>query len=144
MSCSVCFIFALRSLYGALNSIPLHKTCPTLKSGRVVGSATASARYSAFATILTPVPKSITPKDSTRQQMLCRVSHTVVRKLSISIVGAFVKWRTSYALHACGAPRKRRCARARLMEQRASGVRGVRYAPLAACAWRSSPRTAPI
>ena len=63
----------------------------------------------------------------------------------ITIVGAFVTWCTLYALHACGAPRKRLCARAHLMQlhawaARVCGVRGARCAPLAACAWRSSPR----
>ena len=36
------------------------------------------------------------------------------------VVGAFGTWHTSYALHACGAPRKQRCAHARLLQPRVS------------------------
>ena len=65
-------------------------------------------------------------------------------KLSIfteHCVSAFV----TYALRPWGAPRKRCCARARLMQvrawaARASGVRGAICAPSVACAWRSLPR----
>ena len=38
----------------------------------------------------------------------------VIRLKRNVIVGAFVMWRTLYAPHACGAPRKRRSARTRL------------------------------
>ena len=50
-----------------------------------------------------------------------------------------------YAPHACGAPRKRCCARARFTQLRAwaapmSGVRDARCASLLVCAWLQSPR----
>ena len=64
----------------------------------------------------------------------------------VTIVGAFVTWRILYTPHACGALRKRRCARARFTQLRAlaapvGGVRDARCASLLVCAWLQSPRT---